>query len=818
MIRLTEKWSLTSRLIFIIAHGLWLTLASTVLAQDNSTKQSKPATLEVNVGVLKFFPPYYLLNENGNPSGFAVDVMNRVAEQSGLSVTYKVKENWAATFKALQRNEIDIIPNLGITENRKKFAVFTTPYETLRISIFTRADTRNVKGIGDFTGRPIGVVDLNAAHKILKSRDNFELRVFHDFSDALFALLSAKIDAIAFPESVAWKLAREIKIDNQIKVVGEPLKEIKRAMAVGKDKAELLVILNRAVDEFITSPEYQKIYVKWFGKPTSFWTVKRVAITMGLAMMALFLFMMWLRYQTNARLLQVLRKSENRFDTSQKCANIGSWELIIETGKLHWSSKVFEMFGYKEGEIEPTYESFLAAIHPEDRQSVVNAVNTSIEENKEYNIEHRVVWSDGTVRWVREIGNVSLDQSEQSPIMLGIARDVTERRHLEEQLRQSQKMDAVGQLTSGIAHDFNNILGIVLGNLELVESNVAKDEETLIFVKAALKGVDRGAEMTRKLLNYSREDVGNEKFVLINEFIKEMETLIVKALTASISTTIHLKENVWPVKINPGDLEDALLNLSLNARDAMPNGGNLVIETSNKVLDEDYVLRNPQAKVGEFVMLSVSDTGLGMTHEVREKALEPFFTTKEKGKGTGLGLNMVYGFVQRSGGHIKIYSEVGEGTTFRIYLPRAYDDGDVEESITSQIDLQHANETVLVVDDEEELVRVAVNHLENLGYKTLHAYDGMQALKVLKENKGIGLLFTDLVLPGGMDGYQLALTSHKEQPALKILLTSGFAKKREELLHYDDRFLESLISNLLNKPYTASELAIAVHKTLDGEG
>jgi len=390
-----------------------------------------------------------------------------------------------------------------------------------------------------------------------------------------------------------------------------------------------------------------------------------------------------------------------------------------------------------------------------------------------------------------------------------------ERLNLEQKLRQSQKMEAVGQLTGGIAHDFNNILGIVMGNLELLKRRVSNDETISPLVAAALDGVDRGAAITRKLLIYSRDDAGEEKLVLINEYVKGMEELIAKSLTVSIHTTTHLAENIWPVKVNIGDLQDALLNLSLNARDAMSDGGDLIFETSNKELDEEYVKCNPQAQAGEFVMLSISDTGRGMTAETREKAIEPFFTTKKAGKGTGLGLSMVYGFVQRSGGHIKIYSEVGEGTTIRIYLPRADENGKIENEEPIKNVLPRGDETILVVDDEQAMIKAASENLEFLGYKIITAKTGKQALKLFDTNKNIDLLFTDIIMPGEMDGYQLALTAHEMRPSLKVLLTSGFIKKSEKYVNGEEKYLSELLSHLLDKPYNQRELADAVRKALD---
>jgi PAS domain S-box-containing protein len=396
--------------------------------------------------------------------------------------------------------------------------------------------------------------------------------------------------------------------------------------------------------------------------------------------------------------------------------------------------------------------------------------------------------------------------------------DLTEIKRLEGQLRQSQKMDAIGQLTGGIAHDFNNIIGIVMGNLELLQSQVASDAKTLKSVNSALKGAERGASLTRKLLGISRKSAAEVKLTNVNDFIKSLHGLIAKSLTPSIRVDEHLAADLWPVEIDPGDFEDVLLNLSLNARDAMPDGGALVIETANTTLDEDHVKHNPEAGAVEFVTISVSDTGTGMTDEVREKIFEPFFTTKDQGKGTGLGLPMVYGFVQRSGGHLEIESELGKGTTFRISLPRAQ--GSVsgnEETIDIQDSVPTGSETVLIVDDEKDLADVAVTVLEGLGYKTFCANDGNQALKILNENEDIDLLFSDVIMPDGLDGYKLALAALEARPALKILLASGFTKAREEDVQGETATVAELAGKLLGKPYNRSELARAIRRTLDEE-
>lgn len=403
-----------------------------------------------------------------------------------------------------------------------------------------------------------------------------------------------------------------------------------------------------------------------------------------------------------------------------------------------------------------------------------------------------------------------------------IVTDITDRKLLEQSLRRSQKMDAIGQLTGGIAHDFNNILGIIMGNLELLQPFVEKYEEAILCVESAYKGASRGAELTRNLLSFSGTSAGLQMNVSLNKFIRGMESLISKSLTVSISISMHLSENLWTVKIDPGELEDAILNLSLNARDAMPAGGAITIETSNVFIDEDYVRSHPLATIGEFVMLSVNDSGHGMTSDVRVKSTEPFFTTKETGQGTGLGLSMVYGFVQRSGGHMSILSEPGKGTSVRLYLPREIENIDSEETcdeVTSsrQTSFQRGCETILVVDDEQALVDIAVSNLHDLGYKTVVANDSKQALEILKTNNTIDLLFADVIMPGEMDGYELALSVQKLYPSLKILVSTGFSNRNDEFVDSNGVKKSTLLFKLLKKPYNKSNLSAAIRQALDME-
>ncbi len=508
---------------------------------------------------------------------------------------------------------------------------------------------------------------------------------------------------------------------------------------------------------------------------------------------------------------KALLEQEGRYHSIITTSHDGFWLVDVEGKILDVNDAYCERSGYSRRELLSMRLSDLD-IHMSDEE-VASKIRSGIKAGSGlFTTEHRT--KEGET-WPVEISS-SYDRTGGGRFFSFI-RDISERERLEQQLRRAQKMEAVGQLTGGIAHDFNNILGIVLGNLQILQRVISGDEKAVGRIDIAIKSVMRGAELTRKLLGFSRQEAHGSKLTSVNEFIENLEELLSKSLTVAINLEHHLSPDSWLVEVDPGDLQDAILNLALNARDSMPEGGNLVIETANKVLGEDYVRQNPQGEEGEYVMISVSDTGKGMSAEIRERVFEPFFTTKEEGKGTGLGLSMVYGFVKRSGGHINIYSEMGEGTTISLYIPRAQKESNGVAGQIEDIELPSGDETILVVDDEDHLIDIAVIQLQDLGYKTDVANNAKQALEKIRENRNIDLLFSDVIMPGGMDGYELAVEAKNENPDLNVLLTSGFTKKREKMGLENNALYTELAANLLSKPYSQAELATVVRRILDGD-
>jgi PAS domain S-box-containing protein len=391
-----------------------------------------------------------------------------------------------------------------------------------------------------------------------------------------------------------------------------------------------------------------------------------------------------------------------------------------------------------------------------------------------------------------------------------VAEDVTDKLKLERQLAQSQKMEAVGQLTGGIAHDFNNILTVITGTVEILHDELADRPRLAVITKMIDEAAMRGAELTKGLLAFARKQPLQPRETDLNNLVVDAAKLLHPTLGEQIEIESILSNDAWPALIDPSQLTSALLNLSINARDAMPDGGQLTLETRNVFLDEAYAKENSEVIPGPYVMIAVSDTGAGIPVEIRDKVFDPFFTTKAVGQGTGLGLSMVFGFIKQSGGHIKIYSEVGHGTAVKMYLPRALTTTATVQDMMP-IRARGGDETILVVEDDPLVRGNVVMQLASLGYKTLEAATGPEALRLIDGNGvGIDLLFTDVVIPGGMNGRQLADEIAHKQPSIKVLYTSGYT---QNAIVHQGRLDPGVL--LLGKPYRKMDLARMVRVALD---
>jgi PAS domain S-box-containing protein len=408
------------------------------------------------------------------------------------------------------------------------------------------------------------------------------------------------------------------------------------------------------------------------------------------------------------------------------------------------------------------------------------------------------------------VGAAVRDPNGRVIAMMAIIRDVTQERAQEAALNKAQRLEAYGQLTGGVAHDFNNLLTIITGNQELLEMRL-KDERDLALLKRSQDAADMGARLTARLLTFARRRKLEPAEINLNELVLGMAELLRRTLGEPIQMSSVLASGLWPTKVDPSEIENAILNLAINARDAMPGGGKLIIETSNVSLDGGEVEMLKELASGDYVRVSVADTGSGMTKDVLGRAFEPFFTTKEPGQGTGLGLSTIYGFAKQSGGGVSIYSEDGQGTVVNIYLPRAEASPLATETVRIEPGtLSVPCETILVVEDNPEVRDVTVARLRGMGFTTIAADSGPAAVEILEAGTSVDLVFSDVVMAGGMSGYEVARWIREHRPGLKILLTSGFVT---EIAKRDDTSGENL--KVLRKPYSRGELAAALREALN---
>lgn len=517
------------------------------------------------------------------------------------------------------------------------------------------------------------------------------------------------------------------------------------------------------------------------------------------------------RIKSRAKLEEINSQFQNAFTFASH-----GMALVGLDGKfMRVNDALCEILGYSDDELLKLSSDNVT--HVDDQKISRTLMNELLEGRRvSFELEISHITKNGDV--VPTQLNVSLvTDSENNPVhYVAQIQNLAKLKEREEQLRHSQKMDAVGKLTGGIAHDFNNILGIILGNLEILKSTIDDGEKQKVRLDKAINGVDRGSHLIKKLLSFSQKVPNTTDVVSINKSIKSIYDFVAKSLSISIKVELLLKNDLWPVEIDSRDFEDVILNLALNARDAMPEGGTLTIKTDNVILDEEYVRQYPEFETGDYVIVTVMDTGVGIATELMDKVLEPFFTTKADNKGTGLGLSMVHGFIQRSGGYLRLNSKVGKGTSILLYIPKS--DNDVSDDAQQEmidIELPKGKEKILIVDDEKYLCEIAERQLSTLGYSIYTASNAKAALQVLNDNKDIDLLFSDIVMPDNQDGYKIASSAMEIQPSIKVLLTSGFSQNLEENIKEGDDKLTALSKNILNKPYNHQELAVAVRRSLD---
>lgn len=505
-------------------------------------------------------------------------------------------------------------------------------------------------------------------------------------------------------------------------------------------------------------------------------------------------------------------EQQERFRLISRATTDVLWDWDLTTDKVWWNDSITSVFGYAKSELEPGSDSWTNRIHPEDKERLLQSVYKAIAgDKKTWHGEFRFLRSDGQGINVTGYGSIVRDVSGKAVRMVGSMTDITERVELEQRLRESQKLEAVGHLTGGVAHDFNNLLTVILGNAEMM-AELVTDPELEIMAEMTVSAVTRGSELTSRLLAFARRQPLDPRPTDLNQLVEAMRGLIRRTLPENIELAFSPAPDLGIAEIDAGELDTALLNLVVNARDAMPGGGKLTIETTNTVLDQNYADQHAEVDSGDYVMICVSDTGMGMSPEVVQRVFEPFFTTKSVGKGSGLGLSMVFGFTKQSGGHISIYSEPNEGTSVKLYFPRVRGMQQTSYQPASDQLPEGGTEHILIAEDDSLVLQHLERQLRSLGYQVTAVGSGPEALRALAAHDDIELLLTDIVMPGGMNGRELADRSRETYPSMKVLFTSGYTENA--IIHHGrlDPGVE-----LLSKPYTRLELATKVQRVLRGQ-
>jgi two-component system cell cycle sensor histidine kinase/response regulator CckA len=510
-----------------------------------------------------------------------------------------------------------------------------------------------------------------------------------------------------------------------------------------------------------------------------------------------------------ARAEQALRDTEEQMRFALDAAGVGTWEMDLTSGVGRWSRRLQALHGVDGDAFPGTIESFLEFVHPEDRQLVRDAIDEGIRQRTDWNVVYRTVWADGSVHSVNEIGRAFYDEHGVALRTAGVGIDVTERQRLEANLRQAQKMEAIGRLAGGVAHDFNNLLTAIIGFTEMSLAELEPGHRIRADLECVLTAGQSGGSLTRQLLAFSRKQLLQPQILDLNVVMRRLNGLLRRTIGEDVQVVMRLGDDVGDVRADPGQVEQVVINLVVNARDAMPRGGVVTIQTSGATLDHAYAEQHPGASAGPHALVAVTDTGSGMTEAVKAHLFEPFFTTKSKGVGTGLGLATVYGIVKQSGGFIDLDTELGRGTTFRIYLPRAQRTAD-ESKLVETHAVAGGTETILLVEDQDQVRTVVRTTLSRRGYVVLEADGADDARRYVREHPGpIDLLLTDVVMPG-MNGRDLARAMLSERPHLRVLYMSGYADHAIVRHGVIERGLQ-----YIQKPFAPDALLRKVRETLD---
>ncbi|MFZ5798984.1 MAG: transporter substrate-binding domain-containing protein [Thermodesulfobacteriota bacterium] len=776
-----------------------------------------PSDKPIVVGGDHNYPPFEYLNKHGKPAGYAVDLSQAIAQEMGLDIEIRLGP-WKEIMAGLEKGEIDIVQGMFYTPARDLQFDFSQPHAVSHyVSIARKGEGKPPDSMEQLTGKRIVVQEGDAIHSLLATQGlKAQITLVETQEDVLRELAEGKHD---------YALAVRISSMNLIEkngwtnlVLGKmPFASLEYCYAVSNNRKALLAQFSEGLKVLERNGEYRRIYEKWLGvyedRPPPLLIALRYSTTV---LVPLILFLLaaalwsWTLRRQVAMKTRELRESESRFRQLAETAPVGIVIADRDQNTLFISKRFVDLFGYTMEDM-PSVKKWWRLAYPDEqlRGEIIRQWYADLENARQTDTElppreYPTRCKNGEERLVE----FRLASSENLNFI--IFTDVTERRKLEEQFRQAQKMESVGRLAGGVAHDFNNMLGVILGHVELAMEAIDPSDPLQEDLRQIREAGLRSANLTRQLLAFARKQTVAPRVLDLNGEVESLLKMLRRLIGENINLVWIPGRDLWPVKLDPTQLDQILANLCVNARDAISDVGKITIETATKTFDKDYCAEHRGFVPGDYVLLAISDDGCGMDKATLDKIFEPFFTTKGLGRGTGLGLATIYGIVKQNNGFINVYSEPGLGSTFRIYLPRHA--GDIEKTPSAERNEPEpgGRETVLLVEDEPALLELGKRIIERMGYKVLSTTSPAKAIRLAREyGDRIHLLITDVVMPE-MNGRELAEKLITIQPDIKYLFMSGYTANA--IAHHG--VLDNNV-HFIQKPFSQQDLASKIREVLN---
>lgn len=770
-----------------------------------------------NIRVVASIYEPFVYYKDGKVVGFDIDLLNKICEENEYRYSLEVVP-FAKVLEKVANGEADIgIGAIYVTEERKKILNFTKSYLKTGLIFVSTLDFKG--DIDELSNRKIGVkknaTGEKLAYKLCEKFQNCQVISFDSTEDSIDALINKKVDLVLNDYiNTHFLMVKSYRgkiffvkglFDNPKLITKDHI-----AFIVSKKRPDILDKFNKTLKK-LEKQNYIENLLKFWPEIHKYPDIEKVVLVNFSFLGLIFIIaLLGLKHYKDKEILKLALENEQLFSSILN----NSPNVVIthrNNGDITFANqRFFDVFGEQFKNVKNIFDFYsFIGINFDDFSKVKSFYEELFSDKKNFDIVNIHFINESNIRKICDIQSAYIGKFKNEELYLTIIRDETYLKELEEKFYQSQKLESIGRLAGGIAHDFNNFLTAINGFAYLSLINLDNQEEVKRNLEKIISSSEKAGIVTKQLLAFSRKQFAKPVVHNINENIRDLEKVIHKTVGEDIEVIIDLEENLWNVKVDPSQVDQILMNLIVNARDAMPKGGKLIIRTKNIILDETYIKRHPNVTEGEYVLLSVEDTGIGMNDEVKSHLFEPFFTTKERGKGTGLGLATVYGIVKQNCGYIWVYSEFGIGTTFKIYLPRCMEieNFNKKENVTSVFGKKGGGK-ILVVEDDDMIREFILNTLKQYGYDVLVAENGVRALELFEENKDIVLVISDVIMPK-MSGIELIEKIKLLQPDIKILMMSGYSEdilvdKKECIRNYP----------LLDKPFTALKLIETIKKLI----